>query len=548
MSELENKVVSANEQTDLFDFANKDKSIHDTKFETKPISYLQDCLRRFVKNKASVAAFFIILLIALFAIFEPIFDSKYQNNTVLQYNYFDRVLPKLSIFEGTGFWDGTKKEGIGENEYNLNRFTDSNYDKYVRLESVEEVRTGFTTQMTYNVVIDTYAVGTRLIQISESEYNALVEYDENQPEDHKIIKPQVDYTSYLNEYRQQLLDNGASSQVATQIYNNMLQTYSTNAQYYFALECNQRSDGSYIDTSFSPIYTEYDADGVGTDVQDIYLRDESGNLIYYTVSNGRYNVRVDYHDYFTYYYGYEPVFAFGTNQFGQDICLRMALGCRFSLLLGIGITVINFLIGLVWGAISGYYGGTLDLVLERITDIISGIPTIIIMTICNIQFNNNIGLNNAVGPMGVIVLAILVAFVYNGWVGTAATTRMQFYRFKGQEYVLASLTLGARDGRLIFKHILPNAAGTLVTSSVLMVPSVIFSESSLSYLGIIDFTSSSIVSLGAMVSEGQQANIAFYPHVILFPAIVISLLMISFNLFGNGLRDAFNTTLRGSEE
>ena len=395
-----------------FAFVQSDSKIHDLKFHDKATTFFKDAMKRFVKSKAAFVGGIIVGLLILLSFIIPVCtpDTGVYNVQVDGGgNTVEALLTPKLFPAGTGFWDGTKKEGIGENEYNLNRFTDSNYDKYVRLESVEEVRTGFTTQMTYNVVIDTYAVGTRLIQISESEYNALVEYDENQPEDHKIIKPQVDYTSYLNEYRQQLLDNGASSQVAAQIYNNMLQTYSTNAQYYFALECNQRSDGSYIDTSFSPIYTEYDADGVGTDVQDIYLRDESGNLIYYTVSNGRYNVRVDYHDYFTYYYGYEPVFAFGTNQFGQDICLRMALGCRFSLLLGIGITVINFLIGLVWGAISGYYGGTLDLVLERITDIISGIPTIIIMTICNIQFNNNIGLNNAVGPMGVIVLAILVA-------------------------------------------------------------------------------------------------------------------------------------------
>ena len=129
----------------------------------------------------------------------------------------------------------------------------------------------------------------------------------------------------------------------------------------------------------------------------------------------------------------------------------------------------------------------------------------------------------------------------------ASTTRMQFYRFKGQEYVLASRTLGAKDRRLIFKHILPNAIGTLVTSCVLMIPGVIFSESSLSYLGIINFSTSGINSIGALLEEGQP-TFSDYPHMILFPALVISLLMISFNLFGNGLRDAFNTTLRGSEE
>ena len=249
----------------------------------------------------------------------------------------------------------------------------------------------------------------------------------------------------------------------------------------------------------------------------------------------------------TYKYGVEPTYLFGANMQGKDILLRLANGCRFSLLLGLSITLINFIIGLIWGAISGYYGGTVDLIMERITDIISNIPTIIIMSIASIQFVNNQELKNAVGPAGIIVLAIFVAFIYNGWVGVAGTTRMQFYRFKGQEYVLAARTLGAKDRRLIFKHILPNATGTLVTRSVLMIPSVIFSEASLSYLGIIDFENSGINSIGSMINEGKIAGIATYPHILLFPSIVISLLMISFNLFGNGLRDAFNTTLRGSE-
>ena len=129
----------------------------------------------------------------------------------------------------------------------------------------------------------------------------------------------------------------------------------------------------------------------------------------------------------------------------------------------------------------------------------------------------------------------------------ASRTRMQFYRFKGQEYVLASRTLGAKDSRLIFKHILPNSTGTLVTRSILMIPSIIFSEASLSYLGIINFDTSGIYSIGAMLNEGKE-KLLTAPHILLFPAVLISLLMISFNLFGNGLRDAFNTTLRGSEE
>jgi len=139
------------------------------------------------------------------------------------------------------------------------------------------------------------------------------------------------------------------------------------------------------------------------------------------------------------------------------------------------------------------------------------------------------------------------AFIFVGWLGMASTVRMQFYRFKNQEYVLAARTLGASDARLIVKHIFPNSLGTVVTSSVLMIPGVIFSESSLSYLKIIDLTTSGLTSIGTMLSEGQS-SFTTYPNLIIWPALFISLLMICFNIFGNGLRDAFNPTLRGAEE
>ena len=129
----------------------------------------------------------------------------------------------------------------------------------------------------------------------------------------------------------------------------------------------------------------------------------------------------------------------------------------------------------------------------------------------------------------------------------ASRTRMQFYRFKNQEYVLAARTLGARDRRIMFKHIFPNSLGTIITGSVLVIPGVIFSETSLTYLGIINLDSATRSSVGAMLSAGQGV-MTIYPHLVLFPAVFIGLLMVSFNLFGNGLRDAFNPSLRGVEE
>ena len=207
------------------------------------------------------------------------------------------------------------------------------------------------------------------------------------------------------------------------------------------------------------------------------------------------------------------------------------------MLLSFGVSAINLVIGAIYGTIEGYYGGTTDLVMERIVDILAGLPFIVVATLFQLH------LAKSAGVLG----SLLFSFILTGWIGTARRVRTQFYRFKNQEYVLAARTLGAGDVRLMFKHIFPNTLGTIITSSVLVIPSVIFSESMLSYLGIVNLDGTTITSIGAMLSDGQTVLSAF-PHVILFPALVISLLMISFNLFGNGLRDAFNPSLRGADE
>lgn len=144
------------------------------------------------------------------------------------------------------------------------------------------------------------------------------------------------------------------------------------------------------------------------------------------------------------------------------------------------------------------------------------------------------------------ILVLFLAFFLTGWIGMAGSTRMQFYRFKNREYVLAARTLGASDARLMFKHIFPNALGTLVTGSALVIPSMIYSETNLSYLGIINLSSGNITSVGTLIAGGQ-ALMETSPHIALFPSIFLALLMLSFNLFGNGLRDAFNPSLRGTE-
>ncbi len=543
----------ANMPKDLFKEVPDRKDLHDQAFETKPVSFLRDSLNRFAKNKASIVAAVIILIIALYAIIVPFVTptahvSGPDYTEGFKDTEFSNVLPYCSWFKGSGFWDGTKTISVSENDYKTLQYDDSNYSYFVKLEDKKEtsVTIGSVTKTStiYNIRIDTYAVGNKEVSLTKEEYENLKANDVERKKQglSSIIKPSVDVETYLTSYKEELeADTTIDDSIVSTIITNMRNYYNQNKRVYYKITA-KTSDGKYNSNIFSPVFGE---DGKPI---SIYKTNADGSYAEPTESGGRYKTRVDYYDYFTWKNGFEPRFVFGTNGTGQDIFLRLAKGTRFSLLLGVGISLINFIIGLIWGAISGYYGGYVDLTMERITDIISNIPSIIILTICSVQFNNNPNLKAAIGQSGVIVLAFLIAFVYSGWIGVAGTTRMQFYRFKGQEYVLASRTLGAKDARLIFRHILPNAIGTLVTSSVLMIPGVIFSESTLSFLGIVDFRSSNLASIGTLLSEGQAAGLQNNPHVLLFPCVIISLLMICFNLFGNGLRDAFNTSLKGAED
>lgn len=230
--------------------------------------------------------------------------------------------------------------------------------------------------------------------------------------------------------------------------------------------------------------------------------------------------------------GYDsiPYYLFGTNERGHDFFKVVFNGLRTSLMLGFGAAAINIIIGLIWGSISGYYGGNIDLAMERFTDILGGIPWIIVMTLTILHLGNNFGV-------------FLLSLILTGWIGTSSITRSQFYRYKRREYVLASRTLGAKDGRLIFKHILPNAIGPIVTSAVMMIPGVIFSEATISYLGL---GLQGLTSFGVALSEAQS-SISTNPYLITSASVIIAFLMISFNLFGNGLRDAFNPSLKGVE-
>jgi len=225
-----------------------------------------------------------------------------------------------------------------------------------------------------------------------------------------------------------------------------------------------------------------------------------------------------------------PRFIFGTNDHGLDMLTLIAVGLRTSLIIAFAVFIICFAFGIVWGSISGYFGGKVDLFMERIMDILGAVPGILILSLVFLHFGRNFG-------------TFVFALVITGWMGVAARTRVQFYIFRDREFVLASRTLGASDKRLIFRHILPNAMGTIITTSVLMVAGVMLAEATLAFIGV---GLQSGNSFGVIMAHNQRF-IDTEQHLVFLPVAIYALFMISLNLFGNGLRDAVNSSLKGAE-
>ena len=498
-----------------FEFVQRDDRIHDERLQTKAVGYLGDAWNRFRTNKSAVVAFVLILLLLFFALIVPVV-SHYT--ITFRDGYYKTVLPKAGLFRGSGFWDGGKNDEQNADGYlYLNAIGRENGKSAVM--KVYDTFRDSTGQTFYKLRIDTYnSVGFVYVNLSEAEYKALMKYQDD-------TGIQVFYPLAATQNKHFVRGNDGA-----------------NFWYKLRDESQGNSGAPQLDENgdYIPNYLSSD-DPQKAGYTSHRIAGDGENGVYYTYAQKNqtgYRVRVDYDEYFYYKNGFHASFLFGTNQYGQDIITCLAVGARFSLILAVCVATINFLLGIIYGSVEGYYGGAVDMVMERISDILASVPFMVVATLFQLH------LASKVGP----VVSLLFAFIMTGWVGTAARVRTQFYRFKGQEYVLAARTLGAKDRRIIFKHIFPNSLGTIVTGAVMTIPGVIFSESMLSYLHIINLdTSSTVTSIGTMLANGN-GYLNTYPHIIMFPAIFIAILEISFNLFGNGLRDAFNPSLRGAED
>ncbi|TLS37983.1 ABC transporter permease [Pseudalkalibacillus caeni] len=226
--------------------------------------------------------------------------------------------------------------------------------------------------------------------------------------------------------------------------------------------------------------------------------------------------------------GVDEYFWFGTDEFGRDQWTRVWQGTRISLFIALAAAFIDFVIGVAYGGISAFYGGRVDNILQRIIEVLVGIPNLILIILFILIFEPGI-------------LSIILALAVTGWIGMARIVRGQVLKLKNQEFVLASRTLGASDGRVIGRHLIPNVLGQIIITTMFTIPNAIFFEAFLSFIGL--GIRPPEASLGSIINNGFS-SLQIYPHLVLYPSIVISLLMIAFNLVGDGLRDAFDPKLR----
>ncbi|URZ14271.1 ABC transporter permease [Clostridium felsineum] len=219
----------------------------------------------------------------------------------------------------------------------------------------------------------------------------------------------------------------------------------------------------------------------------------------------------------------------GTDDLGRDLWVRLWVGTRSSIIIGIVGAAIELVIGALYGGISGYFGGIVDDIMMRIIEILNSIPYLILVLIVIIVLNST----------GIIPL--IIGMTLTGWVGMARIVRGQVLSIKEQEYVLAAKTLGAGSFRIIMKHLLPNVIGVMIVDVTFAVPSYIFAEAFLSYIGL--GVKPPSTSLGALCSSGQS-NLMFYPYQLFWPSLIICLIMLTFNLLGDGLSEALDPKQR----
>lgn len=492
------KLVLANSE----DFVITDKPL-----ETKQIGYYKDAWNRFKKNKVSLVAFVIICIIMFFIVFGPYMKRYSEPKNKSDGIKIGYLTPRVKILEKLGIFDGTKKIEMPKNFV-------------IKLAKDPRAKGIILSGVPKELLDDDFS--------NDKKYENV--------DDLKIKVDYYRYIDFINSYYDKVdgivklnsivghSDHGKGKVISISPDKTIVKFENLDTPVEFDKDQSKKLfvlDPPTLHTTIKTLNEEQYNDAL------------SKNLIVelLSITDGNYIVKVKFFNFVLNQDAADTYFWFGTDGEGRDLFLTLWNGARISLLMALSIVIINAIIGLTIGSISGYYGGKFDLLFDRFVEILGGIPFMAVLTLLIIRF-------------GTTLPVIVLAFTLTGWIGSYAMARMQFYRFKNREYILAARTLGAKDSRIMFRHIFPNALGYMVTTFALAIPSFIFSEASFSYLGIINYQNA--ISIGILLEQGQRV-MSVHPHTLIFPALYISILMITFNLFGNGLRDAFNPSLRGAE-
>ena len=529
-----------------FEFAQLGASIHDKKLQTKSRSYFQDCLIRFKKNKSSVVAAWIIAILLLYSIIVPMvspYSIKEDKDAFYKsYPPYNETIAEL----GWGVLDGSY---ILESQNDRQVLAMQLSAQETGLEPVIKVLGSTTTtriergkeitETMQKLEINKYFYqNMKSKSVSLEEFNQIQEFQNETGI--QVLYPIV----MLEDIYPRLTTEIKNMPRDFNIWYKCKDTKGTPKMQDVVDENGEKvldENGETVQEVVPAYTTKQELTG-GIPYESLRIEGDEGEYIYGYLRGSAIEIRFCYYNYYKFQQWQKtgdaiaPSFILGTTAVGQDLFTAIGTGARFSIIFAILVSAINLFLGAVYGSIQGYYGGWIDLILDRISDILSGVPMIVVVTLFNLHLAAKVG---AVG-------AFLLAFIATGWIGMAALTRKQFYRFKSMEHIMAARTLGASDSRLMFKHIFPNSLGSIVTSCALVIPGVIGSETSLAYLGIVDLSNFAGTTVGTLMEQGQNA-IHAAPHAMLYPSIFFALLMISFNLFGNGLRDAFNPSTKGTD-